>query len=362
MPVPNGNVRKQERLAKPTARRQIPARDLVLRAERLDHLEASKSTIWKNDLRLSELAYFALLTPALGAMWWSAWSWSMCLMASIYSIVGMLAFSTWMVPRERRLIKHMMFLARYRRRCIDCRYVVQDSPRGQCPECGKAFDPNDQRHLMLPLINQLYSQQARRIATVAIPMILVEITLIARSAPLAGHAWAAAGFLVAFHAIFGLTWWGARKSDEVMKGIAEGNRPFQQWQLIERGAIASFSPMHNTTKSDSVHAVSPTATRLQAPWSALRGKLRPECFTSLLKLQYTGLLLRWVFLVALCGGLAAILRLDPATLKSLGIATTPLGLYGGIGVPALVWMALVIFGHRQLMLGLHGRMRRLLLT
>lgn len=302
------------RVAVDASARQNAADHQLLRAERLDFLEASKSKIWKNDLRLSELAYFSLLIPALAAMWWFAWSWPVCLIASVYAVIGMLAFSTWMVPRERRLIRHMMFLARHRRRCIDCRYVIQDVERAVCPECGKAFDPHDERHLMLPLINQLYSQQARRIAAVAIPMMLVEITLIASGASVALHVAAAASFLFAFHGVFGLTCWDARRD-------ANGTRP---WQL-------------------------------------LRQRLSTNAFRRLLGLQYAGLILRWAFLVSLCGGLAAILQINTATLERLGIANTPLGVYGGIGTPALVWMGVVIFGYRQLMVVLHARMRHLLM-
>lgn len=303
------------RAAVDASSRQNTTDHQVLRADRLDYLEAAKSKIWKNDLRLSELAYFTLLIPALAAMWWFKWSWPVCLIASVYAVIGMLAFSTWMVPRERRLIRHMMFLARHRRRCIDCRYVIQDVERHLCPECGKAFNPQDQRHLMLPLINQLYSQQARRIAAVAIPMMLVEITLIAGGASVALHTAAAAGFLLAFHCVFGLTYWEARRD-----------------------------------------------TSTGRPWSSLRQMLAATGFSRLLRLQYSGLLLRWAFLVSLCGGLAAILQINVATLERLGIANTPFGVYGGIGTPALVWLGLVIFGYRHLMVTLHSRMRRLLLS
>ncbi len=303
------------RAADGASARQNAADRQLLRAERLDYLEASKSKIWKNDLRLSELAYFALLIPALAAMWWFAWSWPVCLIASVYAVIGMLAFSTWMVPRERRLVRHMMFLARHRRRCIDCRYVIQNVERPLCPECGKPFDPHDERHLMLPLINQLYSQQARRIAAVAIPMMLVEITLIAGGASVALHIATAASFLIAFHGVFGLIYWEARRDISA-----------------------------------------------ERPWQLLRRMLAASGFNRLLRLQYSGLLLRWAFLVSLCGGLAAILQINVATLERLGIANTPLGVYGGIGTPALVWLGLVIFGYRHLMVTLHSRMRRLLLS
>ncbi len=119
----------------------------TLREARMDRIEAGKRRLWRGQLRLTQLVNGLIFCSAMLFMVWQRWAFWAAGGAAMYTAAGMWAFARWMAPREQRLRRHMVCLARRRRSCVSCGYRLCDLQHGRCPECGTDFDPNDTRHV-----------------------------------------------------------------------------------------------------------------------------------------------------------------------------------------------------------------------
>ncbi|MCA9254741.1 MAG: hypothetical protein KDA33_03850 [Phycisphaerales bacterium] len=268
-------------------------------------------------LRVSEIANFGALAPAIILLWWQTWAWQALVPACSIAVGAMWTVAWRMRPREERLCRHMVFLARHRRRCAMCRYCIQGLAGPCCPECGFAFDVDDDRHLMIPLINQMYSRQGRHVAAVAISAGMAAVVLLAQGADWRWHVVWSLALLLVLHMVFGVWILQARSRQNA----------------FERAGVTPFSDRPDP--------------RRPSDWRLLR-------------LQYVGVLLRWAMMTAICGGLAVIVNLDPSVLRVLAFGGGADMLVVSLGVPVLAYVLGVGMLMRVLVSRLMTRMRIML--
>ncbi|MCB9855627.1 MAG: hypothetical protein H6818_08040 [Phycisphaerales bacterium] len=265
------------------------------RQKRIDRIEAGKTQLWKFNLRISELANFIVFVPAVLLLWsqsWAAWALAP---ACVIAVGGMWAFARRMRRSEARLCRHMVFLARYRRRCAMCRYCIQGLAGPRCPECAFGFDPDDDRHLLIPLMNRIFSGQGRQVSAVAIVAGMTAVVMLAQNA---GWRWYVAWsglLLAAMHVLFAVWIVQARRMQAAFE--RSGVRPFRD---------------------------------LPDPRRPADGRL--------LRIQYGGALLRWAMMTAICGGLAVIVNLDASVLRVLSFGGGAGTLFVSLGVPVLAYV------------------------
>ena len=48
-----------------------------------------------------------------------------------------------------------MLTSKYKR-CLECGYILEGLPENRCPECGRPFDPSDERTYSFPIRGGLY--------------------------------------------------------------------------------------------------------------------------------------------------------------------------------------------------------------
>lgn len=286
----------------------------ALRRQRIDAIEHGKSRYWTFNLRMTELVNFALLVPAILFLWYHEWAWWALVPACATAVGGMWVFARRMRPREVRLCRHMVFIARHRRRCAKCRYCIQGLPGPCCPECGFAFDPNDDRHLLIPIVNRMYSHQGRQVAAAAIAAGMMAIVLLAKGADWRWHVGWSLALLAVLHALFAI--W-----------VVQARR---QQREFEQAGVRPFSDRPDP--------------RRPADWRIQR-------------LQYAGVLLRWGMLTAICGGLAVLVNLDTSVLRVLSFGGGANMLVVTLGVPVLAYVLGVGVLMRYFVSRLMGRMR-----
>lgn len=310
-------LRRHESSCKPEAGRLTNARSHdadAARQKRIDRIEAGKTQFWKVNLRVSELVNFAVFVPAIVILWLQSWAaWALVPACGI-AVGGMWAFARGMRRREKRLCRHMVFLARHRRRCAMCRYCIQGLDGPRCPECGFAFDPDDDRHLLIPLINQVYSQQGRQVSAVAIVAGMTAVVMLAQNADWYWYACWSVALLIVMHVLFGIWVVQARSLQTA----------------FERNNVRPFSDRPDP--------------RRPADWRLLR-------------LQYGGAVLRWGMMTAICGGLAAIVSLDASVLRVLSFGAGAGMLVVSLGVPVLAYVLGVSLLMRFCVSRLMNRMR-----
>jgi hypothetical protein len=240
----------------------------ALRDRRIDRIEAGKSALWRADLRISQSANVAILAIAGGFLMLMGWTWTALVPGCVFAVGGMWAVALRMRPRETRLCRHMMFLARHRRRCAICRYCIQGLTSRQCPECGFPFDPADNRHLLIPQLNRIYSQQGREVGAVAIAAVMIGMTLIAQKANWQSFALWSLGLLIAFHGLYAA------------------------WMLSVSAATVRKREAREFNGTD-----------VEVKFDAANSIPESEISQHILRHQYLGLLLRWAFLTALVTGI-----------------------------------------------------------
>lgn len=286
----------------------------ALRRRRIDWIEEGKTRYWKFNLRLSELVNFVVFVPSILFLWYHAWSSWALIPAITIAVGGMWVFARRMRPREARLCRQMVFIARRRRRCASCRYCIQGLPGPRCPECGFEFDVRDDRHLLIPLMNAMYSHQGRQVAAVAISAGMAAVVLLAQGASWRWHVGWSLALLVALHGLFVL--W-----------IVQAKR---QQREFERTGVHPFSERPDP--------------RRPADWRMLR-------------LQYASIFLRWGMMSAICGGLAVIVNLDASVLRILSFGVGANMLAVSLGVPVLAYVLGVGMVTRSIGTRLMNRMR-----
>lgn len=287
--------------------REEPVAD---RQRRIDRIEAGKSRIWRINLRVSELVTFLVFAPSVLFLWWQSWAYWALVPACAMSVGGMWAFAQRMRPYESRLCRHMMFLARHRRRCAMCRYCIQGLSGPHCPECAFEFDPNDDSHLLIPLVNQMYSRQGRQVASVAIVAVMIAVVLMANDALIRWYFVWSGGLLAILH-VFVLV-------------------------IVRRVRQSSYESLY-----------SPTLTlRLDT------GGRKKVC-----RVLYLAFLVRWAMLSALCAGLCALMNANTTWIERLFPTRSPLGLYCSIGAVILAWSAVIAISYRKATASLNNRLR-----
>ena len=211
---------QQDRHERPAAAdRNARLSEITRRERRIDRIEAGKSAHWRTDLRISQSANVLILVVAGGFLMWRDWSWTALAPACIFAVGGMWAVALRMRPREARLCRHMMFLARHRRRCAMCRYCIQGIDSDRCPECGFEFDIKDNRHLLIPWLAKTYSRQGRQVGAIAIVAVMIGMTLITHRATWQFFSLWSLGLLLACHALY-VAWMQSASSASGVKSLA----------------------------------------------------------------------------------------------------------------------------------------------
>jgi hypothetical protein len=73
----------------------------------------------------------------------------------------------------RRVYRARMASSDLHKRCLDCRYILDGLPEARCPECGRAFDPEDPDTYVAPEQRSAWSPIAKLILAVAVVHLLV---------------------------------------------------------------------------------------------------------------------------------------------------------------------------------------------
>jgi len=311
----------------------------LLRETRLDRIAEGKSRLWKNSLRLSQLANGLILAVAILFLIWRGWALWAAFVAAAYTVVAMWVFARWMGRREQQLCRHIAYLAKHRRTCPNCDYALHDLVSRRCPECGTPFDPDDTRHILRSETVRLYSSQARAISGITIVFVLVWVSGMVQREAWWVHLLLFLGLLVAFHGLYFL------------------------WHLENR------SPSN------------PRCTECGAVLCECRGILPascPECDRALTygavfirpdvrflsdrrigSVQYRSLMMRWVFLLAVCGGLTVLTHIDMIQLARLVFGGGQTMSVLSAVLLVLVWVVVSTAVFRNRAKSLHRRLKRL---
>lgn len=322
----------------------------ALREARLDIISDGKSRLWRINLRLSELVNGLALCLPLPVMVYQRWSTGSAAAAAAFAVCGMWVFACWMRPREERLRRHMAFLARRRRPCAYCGYLLSGIDAARCPECGAPFDAADTRHILTPDAVQMYSHRARTISAVVIVAVLFWVSALAQGAGIAVHLALAALLLAAFHAMHIL--WTIQAVRQQARNEAAGNTP--PLPLCPDCGETVVAPRQRPP------ARCPACLRTLTPAeSFIRPDARRPADPRLLRLQYLSLLLRFAFLLAVCGGLTALVHLDERLLSRLSLGLGRKALFFTLGIPVLTWVIVTTMLFRVAAARLYRRMRLL---
>ncbi len=322
----------------------------TLREARLDRVAAGKSRLWHINLRLSELVNGLALCLPLPWMIHRQWSTFAAATSATFAVGGMWIFARWMRPREERLRRHMAFLACRRRPCAWCGYVLNGIDANRCPECGSTFDAADTRHILSPDAVQMYSHRARMISAVVIVGVLFWVSAIAQGADRVIHVALAGGLLFAFH-IMHLVWCAQARRQEARHAADDNLPPLPACPGCAATIAVCWKPP-------------PTACpECQRPLSPVDTFIRPDARRPtdprILRLQYLSLMARWMFLIAVCGGLTVLVHLDQRLLYQLTFGAGKTALFFSLGIPVLAWVVLTTVLFRVAASRLYRRMRLL---
>ncbi|MCG8409198.1 MAG: hypothetical protein MI923_28680 [Phycisphaerales bacterium] len=328
------------------------AADLEARREaRLDQIQIGKSKLWQINLRLSQFANGVILSIAAPFIVWQEWAWWATGLAAFFTVAGMWTCARWMSARELRLCRHMACLARRRRACVQCGYLLRDLVNHQCPECGLAFDPNDTRHVLTRETVRLYSSRARMISTVVILCVLFWISALAQGEPWPVHV--ALGF-ASFMILHGLhMFWQHQAKLKEKRGYQENELP-----SLPRCPDCDAELCRNDGMVSKTCPV--CSRRLTYGDVFVRPDVRRLSDRRITSLQYQSLILRWIFLVAVCGGLTVFVYLDDMFIgltASFSRSRSTMLLL--LGVPILTWVVAWTVLFRHLAAKLQRRLRML---
>lgn len=316
------------------------------REHRLDRIEAAKSKLWLNSLRLTELVYFCVIGGAVGFVYSQNWlPWATAIAASA-SIVGMWLFSRRMSAREERLRRMIDLLARRRRTCAECGYRLQDLGGDRCPECGLRFDPDDKRPFLAQQTLVMFSGQARMVSAVMIVFVLFWVSILARGGDWLLYGVMASGLLLALNGVYFI--WAVQ--------VRRSQRAAAQKQT--RTCRHCENALHHDAACPPKQCPA-CSERLTYSDIFIRPDVRRMADRRIRRLVYASLMLRWVFFLALFGGLLALVQFDVAMrfFASLGFSRS----LSTIGMLALVlaWMLGVAVAFRQIGRAIQRRLRRL---
>lgn len=291
-------LRQVHRRPGPEAAPSIPratAQHDTLREARLDRIEAAKRRHWRTDLRMTQIVYVLLIGLSIGFLTWQDWAFWAAGIGVVVASTGMWLFARRMRPREERLRRHIVALARRRRTCADCGYRLQGLPSGRCPECGTEFDPQDNRHILSQQTLHVFSGRARQVSTVIIVFVIFWLCALSNGSGWPVQVALAGGLLVAFHVLHAVWIGQARKLQDRFGPPPSPMCPDCGVELAtqRQGLPQVCSGCGRRLTYGDLYI------RPDAHWLADR---------RVLAMQYRSLMLRWVFLLVICGGTVGLVQ------------------------------------------------------
>ena len=298
----------------------------TLREARLDRIETGKHRLWQSQLRLTQVVHGLLFCSAALFMLWQRWTFWAAGVAAVYAAAGMWAFARWMTPREQQLRRHMVCLAKRRRCCVSCGYRLCDLQGARCPECGVAFDPNDVRHVLRAETLKMYSSLARSISAIVIVHVMFWV-----AATVQGCSWTvlvglAASLVVAFNLLHWIWIRPSRQRNGAAGSPLSGPRC--------SGCGAKLCDLNEPAPTVCCRC----ARRLTHGDVFIRPDVRRHWDRRITSVQYRSLMLRWGFLVLVCGGLSALVNLNAGLLRTMSLGMGPFMLFATLGIPFLMWV------------------------
>ncbi len=292
------------------------------REARIDRIEAGKKRLWKIDLRISQVAHGTLMAVSISFVAWWGWPmWAGALAAAV-AVAGMWTIARRMVPHEERLRRHMVTLARRRRTCLQCGYRLRGLASDRCPECGLRFDPDDQRHILGQQVLHTFSQRARQTSVVIIVFVIFWVCAMANGGIRTAHAALAFGLLAALHALHTLWNREARRS--------------------ETAAVRMSCPDCRADLAPAESGMPRTCPSCERPLIYSDIFVRPDnrrlTDRRIIHISHQALLLRWIFICAICGGATALVQLDIVARQVIVfVPTGPLALVV-LAMPVLLYV------------------------
>jgi predicted RNA-binding Zn-ribbon protein involved in translation (DUF1610 family) len=337
----------------------------ALRETRLDKIAASKRKLWINSLRLTQLVNLVLITGSVLFIMWQSWSYRATALAALFASSGMWLFARRMAPQEERLRRLMVSLARRRRACVICGYLLRDLTGNKCPECGTDFDPHDDRHVLAAETLHLVSSRARSVSALVIVFAMFWMSALVQGSPWPVHVAIALALLVAFHLLHAFWIWQARRMQPPLAHRHVPTCPGCQAALspVDRSGRSEPRPSGSGARVKSGGDLPKACPTCSQPLTYADVFIRPDARRladrRARRLQYHTLLLRWVFLMLMFAGLACLVAFGGALLR---IPTFGLGRAGFIlrlTIPVLFWVTLVAVPFRYLGKRLHRRSKLL---
>lgn len=315
----------------------------VVREARIDRIEAGKNRLWRFDLRISQLAHGVLMAVSISFVAWWGWAMWAGAVAAAVAVAGMWTIARRMVPHEERLRRHLAALARRRRTCLQCGYRLRGLTSDRCPECGLRFDPDDERFMFGPQALRTFSQRARQTSVVIIVFVIFWVCAMANGDIRTAHAALAFGLLAAIHALHTLWNREARRSEP------PAVRPNCTGCGAELPPSKTGMPRNcPSCERPLIYAdvfVRPDSRRLADP--------------RVIHIQHQALLLRWIFICAICGGATALVQLDPVVRRLIAFAPAgPLALVV-LAVPVLLYVVPISLVFQRLARGQQRKFKTL---
>lgn len=332
---------------------------MALREDRVDRIAAGKARLWQANLRLSQCVNCLILLVTVPFISWQAWAYWASGVSAVLAVSAVWAFARWMSPREQRLARHMAVLARRRRSCVHCGYCIRDLEYAQCPECGERFDPNDRRHELRAETVRMYSSRSRLISAAVVVGVLFWVSALAQGRGWVEHVGFAGALLLAF---FGLHVFWTRQARAVERLAVV---PPPEPGASGLGMMPSLPTCEDCGErlcdvDAPPPAVCPGCGR-SLTWGEVftRPDVRRLSDPRVTSLQLQSMLLRWVFLVSLCGGLVVMISAGPVMLRRVATSLGVSMLLPAFGLGVLVWVTGLALAFRGAARGLQRRMRLL---
>jgi len=334
---------------------------MALREDRVDRIAAGKTRLWQINLRLSQCVNCFILLVTVPFISWQQWTYWSSGVAAVLSVSAVWMFARWMSPREQRLARHMAALARRRRSCVHCGYCIRGLEHAQCPECGERFDPADTRHELRAETVRMYSSRSRLMSAVVVVGVLFWVSALAQGRGWIEHLAFAGALLVAF---FGLhVFWKhqARAQERKAKAV----EPSTSTSPAKPGALGVLPTCGECgeTLCDVDTPPPSTCPGCRRPLTQgdvfVRPDVRRLSDPRVTSLQLQSLILRWVFLVSVCGGLVVMVATGPALIRRAATSLNAPMLLPAFGLGVVIWvtgLALILRGAAR---KLQRRMRRL---
>ncbi|MBN2560378.1 MAG: zinc finger-like domain-containing protein [Phycisphaerae bacterium] len=319
----------------------------TLREARLDRIEAGKNRLWRGSLRVTQLVNLLMFSASALFIMWRAWAYWATALAAVFATLGMWVFARRMTPREERLRRLMVTLARRRRTCVVCGYLLRDLTGSKCPECGAGFDSRDDRHILAQETLHLYSSRARSVSAVVSVFVLFWVSALARGSVWQVHVALALALLAAFHVLHALWIRQARRTKPRSDPAGTPHCPGCGGELLletsnRQSSIFNRQSVIPNPQSTILPRACPRCDRrLTYADVFVRPDVRRLADRRARRLQYRMLALRWAFLVAIFAGLACLVRFGGALPRIQMFGLGGWSFYVSVMLPVLTWVMLM---------------------